>query len=146
MRYFWTLFLLFLVACGGQTATSPPLVTKIVCHTAYRSSVSQPIEREESLIFAEDNQQEIVSLNMSVSFDDMIFHGDYRSGAADNERSLQVWVTDIDDTTRFQNHLYQLELDSGPVNQFVGGHGFTGLNYSYHPQSGAELQYWCEAG
>jgi hypothetical protein len=32
----------------------------------------------------------------------------------------------------------------GPVNQFIGGHGFTGLHYLYGP-SGAELQYYCNA-
>lgn len=140
MRYFWTLFLILLVACGGQTAGAPPKASEITCQTAYRSSVTQPIEREEVANIPDS------SGDHSISFDDMIFHAAYRSGEADNERSLQVWITDIDDATRFQNHLYQLELDSGPVNQFIGGHGFTGLNYSYHPQSGAELQYWCEAG
>jgi pantothenate kinase-related protein Tda10 len=38
------------------------------------------------------------------------------------------------------------EDDSDPQNQFVGGRGFTGLHYSYQPNSGAELQFWCEAG
>jgi hypothetical protein len=32
----------------------------------------------------------------------------------------------------------------GLVNQFIGGHGFTGLVYVYHPSSDAELQYFCE--
>ncbi|HUV93017.1 MAG TPA: hypothetical protein VMV80_08020 [Anaerolineales bacterium] len=40
-------------------------------------------------------------------------------------------------------HALSLPIDSGPQNQFIGGHGFTGLNYSYQPDSGAELQYWC---
>ncbi len=40
---------------------------------------------------------------------------------------------------------YQLPSDSGTQNQFIGGYGFTGLNYSYQPDSGAELQYWCAA-
>ena len=41
------------------------------------------------------------------------------------------------------SHLYQLPQDSGPTDQFVGAHGFTGLNYVYHPDSGVELQFWC---
>lgn len=35
------------------------------------------------------------------------------------------------ETAVFHSTLYQLETDSGPQNQLVGGHGFTGLNYSY---------------
>jgi hypothetical protein len=49
--------------------------------------------------------------------------------------------------------LYQLERTSDepsapakrPENEFVGGHGFTGLGYVFDPDSKAELQYWCEA-
>ena len=62
-----------------------------------------------------------------------------------NERSLRTWVTALDESVIYNSQLYQLPLDSGPSNQFVGGHGFTGLNYSYHPDSSAELQFWCEA-
>ncbi len=47
------------------------------------------------------------------------------------------------ETAVSQSTLYQLPPDSGPQNQFGGGHGFTGLNYSYAPDSTAELQYWC---
>ena len=32
-----------------------------------------------------------------------------------------------------------------PENEFVGGHGFTGLAYEFDPDSKAELQFWCEA-
>jgi hypothetical protein len=130
-----------LAACASQPPTTqPPLPTAITCHTAYRAGVSQPIEREEALTFSADADDE-----QSVAFADMIFHAAYSSGQMDNERALNVWVTDADDTTRFQSHLYQLNRDGGPINQFVGGHGFTGLNYNYHPTSSAELQFWCEA-
>lgn len=74
----------------------------------------------------------------------MMFHATYSTGEADNERALQVWVTDGEGTTVYQSTLYQLPIDSGPQNQFIGGHGFTGLNYSYTPNSSAELQFWCE--
>jgi hypothetical protein len=39
------------------------------------------------------------------------------------------------------SQLYQLRDHGLPENDFVGGHGFSGLNYVYHPTSPAELQY-----
>lgn len=40
--------------------------------------------------------------------------------------------------------LYQ--LGSGlPQNQFLGGHGFTGLLYFTHPDAGGDYQAYCEA-
>jgi hypothetical protein len=69
----------------------------------------------------------------------------YRTGAADNQRNLRLWVTDAAETAVAHSTLYQFEPDSGPQNQFVGGHGFTGLNAAYQASSGAELKYWCAA-
>jgi hypothetical protein len=42
--------------------------------------------------------------------------------------------------------LYQLDPVGGLDDQFIGGHGFTGLAYVFHPDSGAEIQYFCGAG
>ncbi|MDX1414391.1 MAG: hypothetical protein R3293_09390 [Candidatus Promineifilaceae bacterium] len=132
---------LILTACGaessvGQTAKAE----KITCHTAYRNSVSQAIEHEETLIFTDIDEEQ------SISFADMAFHAAYATGEGDNERSLRLWVTDAEGEGVLQTQLYQLALEDGPQNQFVGGHGFTGLNYSYHPETTAELQFWCVAG
>jgi len=143
MRKVFILIGVLLVACGGtngaQTAVSPPRASSIICTAAYRSSVQVGIEREETLTFTDTDDEQ------SAAFTDMVFHAAYRTGEADNERNLLVWVTDTADTIA-QSTLYQLPIDSGPQNQFVGSHGFTGLNYSYHPDSGAEMQFWCEAG
>jgi hypothetical protein len=139
MRKLWFLVGLvwILAACGGETAVSK--AETISCTAAYRSSVQVGIEQEETLTFTEANAEQ------SASFTDMTFHAAYSAGEADNERNLRVWVADAADTV-LHSTLYQLPLDSGPQNQFVGGHGFTGLNYSYAPGSTAELQFWCEAG
>lgn len=134
---------LLLVACGGiggtNTAVSPPKAETITCTAAYRSSVEVGIEREETLTFGDSDTEQ------SVAFADMTFHTAYSTGAADNERALRLWVTRGGEEAMVSHAtLYQLPQDSGPQNQFVGGHGFTGLNYSYHPDSGAEMQFWCE--
>jgi hypothetical protein len=73
------------------------------------------------------------------------FHAAYTDGRADGERALRVWVTPTGTDDVIVTHLYQLPADDGPTDQFVGGHGFTGLNYAFDPVSGSELQYWCEA-
>jgi hypothetical protein len=140
MRKLMILFVIFLAACssGGQPETAEtPRAGEITCHAAYRASVTQPIESEESLVFTDsDSVQELV-------FNDLVFHAEYRTGEADNERSLRLWVTDAGELV-YQTQLYQLDPAAGPQNQFRGGHGFTSLSYGYHPDTGAEIQFWCE--
>ncbi|MCB8975936.1 MAG: hypothetical protein H6657_00725 [Ardenticatenaceae bacterium] len=145
LMVFWGLILI-LAACGGEAETAPsassgqaipPKAEQIICTAAYRSSVEVGIEREETLTFSDVDDEQ------SIAFADMTFHAAYRTGAADNERNLRVWVTDAADTAVYHTTLFQLVPNSGPQDQFVGGHGFTGLNYSYAPDSTAELQYWC---
>ena len=140
MRKILLLFGLLLIACSGEEATIAPKADTITCTAAYRADVTQPIEREESITFSDSDDEQ------SVSFADMVFHAAYSTGNADNERALRLWVTDGMETAVYHSQLYQLPNDSGPQNQFVGGHGFTGLNYSYAPDSSAELQFWCEVG
>ena len=149
MRNFFILLGLLLVACGGggetpvlstaEVAVSTPKSDSITCTAAYRASTSQPIEREESITFDSSDSEQ------SITFSDLIFHAAYDAGELNNERAMRLWVTDTGETTIYQTQLYQLERNSGPQNQFVGGHGFTGLNYSYHPTTAAELQFWCQA-
>lgn len=140
MRRVLVLIGLLLVACGGTAGTETAAKSStITCTIAYRSSVERGIEREENITFTDSDAEQ------SVTFADMVFHAVYSTGEEDNERALRLWVTKGEDTAVTQSTLYQLPIDSGPENQFVGGHGFTGLNYSYHP-SGAEMQFWCEAG
>ena len=140
MRKLFLLMGFLLVSCGGLAETAVPRAASITCHTAYRSGVSRPIEREESLTFADEDAQQ------TITFSDLALHAQYGTGAGDQERALRLWVTAPGETAEYTSQLYQLPLDSGPANQFIGGHGFTGLNYVYHPQSGAELQFWCAAG
>lgn len=139
MRKFLLLILPILAACSGAPAAAPK-ADRIVCTAAYRSSVQQPIEREETLSFSDQDKE------AQIAFTDLVFHAAYRAGEADHERNLRVWVTDVAASQVYLTQLYQLPVASGPVNQFVGGHGFTGLVYSYAPDSPAELQFWCAVG
>ncbi len=136
-----SLMLLLVTGCTGVQAepASPAKASKIVCSAAYRASTSMPIEREESITFEDAAAQQ------TMSFGELDLHANYWTGKGDGERSVQLWVSEAGGGDPLISQLYQLPLDSGPQNQFVGGHGFTGLNYVYHPTSGAELQFWCQA-
>jgi hypothetical protein len=139
MRRILIVLTLFLAACTSMTQTTIPRAASITCHAAYRTGPSVPIEREETFTFGdEDGRQEL-------DFADLSLHGQYSAGEKDNERALRLWVTEAGETAELTAQLYQLEPSGGPQNQFVGGHGFTGLNYVYHPVTGAELQFWCTA-
>jgi len=130
---------LLFTACGGRAAAESAKAERITCTAAYRSSVEVGSEQEDIFTFTDTDDELWATLG------ELMFHAAYDAGGADNERNLRVWVTDAADTAVYHSTLYQLPLDSGPQNQFVGGHGFTGLSYSYAPDSSAELQYWCTA-
>ncbi len=131
--------LLILCACSSAP-TAVPRADSVTCHTAYRSSKGVTIEREDAITFGDWDDSE------TLNYHDLEFHAQYFSGAMNHERSLRLWVTEKGQTAELHSTLYQLPQDSGPQNQFIGGHGFTGLNYATHPASGAELQYWCVGG
>jgi hypothetical protein len=133
---FFAFCFLFLSSCRAAPTTAPR-ASSITCNTAYRSSSGVPIEREENVIFGDMDAIE------SVNFADLTFNAQYSGGEMNNERALRLWVTEAGGNVELLSQLYQLAQDSGPQNQFVGGHGFTGLNYAYHPTTGAELQFWC---
>lgn len=135
------ILLLLMPGCTETKAdpAPPAKASKIVCTAAYRATTSMPVEREESISF------EDAATLQTMGFGELDLHATYSTGEGDGERSLQLWVSEAGRSDRLISQLYQLPLDSGPQNQFVGGHGFTGLNYVYHPISGAELQFWCQA-
>jgi hypothetical protein len=142
MRAVLILLAVLLTSCGGPSESpisEAPRSSIITCTASYRPSVTEAIEGTEILTFADEDAQQ------SLAFADLEFHAAYSAGRADNERALRVWVSEVGQATPYQTQLYQLELESGPQNQFRGGHGFTGLSYSYHPISQAELQFWCES-
>ena len=147
MRTFLLLMLALFNATGcAQAGLSPTpaqeaaIPLRIECHTAYRSSVTVPIEREELVtLTASANRQ-------TISYQDLVFHALYTAGEMDGEgRGLKLSVTTVDSPDELMVVLYQMQKTEAPRNQFSGGHGFTGLGYVYHPTSRAELQYWCIA-
>ncbi len=124
-------------ACtSNEASTAAPKAEQISCTAAYRSAVTKPIEREESITFEDSDTQQ------NLAFANLTLNAEYWTGEFDGERAFRVWVTDTNNGETVTSHLYQFPQTEGPQNQFVGGHGFTGLNYIYH-SSGAEMQFWC---
>ena len=128
-----------LVAGCGDDEAAPARAGAIVCNSAYRTAVTEPPTEGEAIRLADADG------SGSAAYADLELHAEYRDGRTDGERSLRVWVTEVGGTEPVVSQLYQLSAEAGPQNQFVGSHGFTGLAYVYHPESGAELQYWCAA-
>ena len=121
---------------NAETAVQPQ---QIICHFAYRANSGGRITQEESISIKNENtdlQQTIGEFDVNIL---------YLDGSIGGERSLRLSVRPINGTNELTAQLYQLPQNSGPINQFIGGHGFTGLTYVTDPGSNAELQFWCTA-
>lgn len=119
-------------------AAPPPLQEiVIICHTAYRSSVSHPIEQSDTRSVASSAPATISYRDLTFSAQSLLWFGE--------GQSLKLAVTATGQRDELTTILYQFPNGKPVVNQFKGGHGFTGLHYAYHPKSRAELQFWCAA-
>ena len=79
-----------------------------------------------------------------IEFDDLGFKASY----IDDEfeaRALVISITNLNSGDEIARQLNQMDRGESLINQFIGGHGFTGLMYVYHPSSPGELQYFCES-
>ena len=132
----YLLLLITLMGCGGGQNRNPK-ADAISCTAAYRTDATQPLEAEQSYRLDSNNRE------FFAQFGETILTAQYQLGEVNQERAVVVFVSTT--TGPATTQLYQLPQDNGPINQFVGGHGFTGLNYFTHPFNGSELQYWCSA-
>lgn len=116
---------------GGEGAADGT----IRCTYAYRASNEEPgLQLEERVlqVAAEERVDELLGqLTLTVGYDI----------AESDSNTFNLTVT-AGDTNVFAI-LYQLGQRL-PQNQFVGGHGFTGLLYFRHPTAGGDYQAFCE--
>lgn len=92
--------------------------------------------------------------NLSVDLDrhkdsGIIYAGSFKyTLTSHNDRHGVNATLFIEDTLNNKLHSHKLwQMGSGRVsvrNQFVGDHGFTGLNYLYHPTTNQRFQYVCK--
>jgi hypothetical protein len=120
---------------GDQAGTIPDSVT---CEVFYRPSPGAPFA-ESTLTLSTAGAQE------SLTFENMRFGATFLSDAGEGQ-SLSIVVSDSNTGDELTRGLYQLDPQSGLQDQFIGGHGFTGLAYVYHPTSDSEVQYFCGVG
>ena len=126
------------VACrpspeGSGAGSAAPV--SIECQVFYRAAMGESFA-ESSVTLAAGGDRG------AVEHDDLRFDAQYRADEYEGH-ALSISVTDQDGGEELVRQLYQIDRAKGLVNQFVGGHGFTGLVYVYHPGSAAEMQYFC---
>lgn len=121
-------------------STNKTVPLNIDCHTAYRSSVTVPVQKKERMTLTSTKDKKTIRMG------DLDFHTQYLSGENNGEvESLKVSVTPSESKEELAAFMYQMPNIGQVQNQFSGDRGFTGLGYVYHPKSRAELQYWCVA-
>ena len=128
-----------LVGCSTSniTAEAPsPVSRTIVCEVFYRSTSGQSLEPAPLISFSEGSDKE------TLTFDTMVFDAQFQDDEYEG-RALSIAVTDLDTGSDITRQLYQFDQQNPVENQFVGGHGFTGLNYVFQPDSPAEMQFFC---
>ena len=131
---------LALTGCGDEKsagATQSPESFSITCKIFERSSVESSKMRSRTLNLGPKTGTKSVTV------------GDFKARAqfsADEfeGRALDFFVFAKGESEPITQAKYQFDDKDAPVNQFVGGHGFSGLVYVNHPTTGAELQYFCE--
>lgn len=126
----------------SQCATARPVVSTtppppIECHPSYREAVTEQLDEGPVLRVEADGETKEANF---ADLDLRILH----SNDGYEGRALAVTVSASGTEHVVARHLYQLARDGNPPNS-LGGQGFTGLVYVYHPLSGAELQFICRS-
>ena len=139
----WILVLLVLATSCGASATpvseGGKIEGSINCHAYFRATSGEALTEAPTMTISMDGDLEFIKFeNMEVRVQ---FFADEFEG-----QSLSISITNLDDNAELNRYLYQLDQTKGLTNQFIGGHGFTGLNYIYHPNGAAEMQFFCDVG
>lgn len=126
--------------CGDEPSAGagPSPDIRVSCQAFTRPNVETSIQERKTIRSGPEGDDQSVEI------------GDFRFRnllAADEFEgtSLAVYVYPKGKTKAITHSLYQFDLSKPPANQFPGGHGFTGLIYVNHPDTGAELQFFCKS-
>ena len=137
----WILVLLVLAAACSSSSTPTIEGTlfegNIACHVFYRATAGEGLTEASTMTLSSEGDLEFIQ------FDNMEFRAQFFADQFEGQ-SLSISITNLDSRAELNRTLYQLDQSKGLVNQFIGGHGFTGLNYVFHPNAESELQFFCD--
>ncbi len=142
-----TFGLVLLVVCGtavylqGARQGAKPTSVDITCHFAYRTSTQTSKMDQKTIRVTVPVSDEGVDEIARVIEPQRADFATVRVEVLHETGSLIVRVYDKKSKRMIVSNLFQFGTDLS--NHFHGGHGFSGLNYVYHPQDDSELQFWC---
>ena len=131
-----TLFLT--TGCAMQPSSGPSAYPVVECSVAYRSSPEMSQQDTQMIEMAAGDKPKFLQwddLTLQVRYD----FSEYES------TTFIIDVLKSGEEAYLTRSLYQLSQERPLENQFSGGHGFTGLHYVHHPETQAELQFFCSA-
>lgn len=111
----------------------------ISCHVFYRELSCEGLSEAPTMTLSMDGDLAFIKFEI-LEFRAQFFADQFEG------QSLSISITNLDDNVELNRYLYQLDQSKGLSNQFIGGHGFTGLHYIFHPNGDAELQFFCDVG
>jgi len=129
-------FVALLAGCGHNNPAKSSGPLNITCEVFYRATAGVPLEAAPLLSLPGKMDRHFLD------FDDLSFEARFQNDPFEGQ-ALNISITDRITGAEITKHLYQFDGQNQPRNQFIGGHGFTGLTYVFHPASSAELQYFC---
>jgi hypothetical protein len=122
-----------LVGCssiGSELSQGPAGDGKIFCDVFFRSNPGISFREESVFIFRDEPAQE------NLEFDIMTFTVNNLVDEFER-KSLIIAINDLDYGGENTRQLYQFDQQKVEI-QFMGGHGFTGLQHVSHTKSSAE--------
>ena len=133
---------LVLAACGDEdgagAGVDAPSELSLTCKVFERPSVESSTMKGRTLRLGPE------PTTRSVTLGDFRVRAQYAADDFDG-RTLDVFIFPKGESEPLSQNKYQFDSEKSPENQFLGGQGFTGLVYVNHPQTEAELQFFCEA-
>lgn len=137
----WILVLVLLATSCSSSSTPVDqggvIEGSINCNAFYRAVSGEALSEAPKMTLSMDGDLEFIQ------FENMEFRAQFFADQFEGQ-SLSITISNLDDNTELNRYLYQLDQSKGLTNQFIGGHGFTGLNYVFHPNGEAEMQFFCD--
>ena len=124
--------------CVFQQGSGQSAHPVVECGVAYRSSIEEDVQDTLTFEMAPDDEEKFLR------FEDLTLHARYDLFEYESTTFI-IDVLQSGEEAYLTRSLYQLSKERPLENPFIGGHGFTGLTYVQHPQTRAELQFYCSA-